>query len=103
LKQLNFRYARAYNARYGRRGHAFAQRYLSVPIRDDEQLLSAYRYIARNPVEASLCASPCDWQWSSYPAAIGSGERFSFVDPGLAIACCGGSIELLRRFVESGA
>jgi hypothetical protein len=26
-------------------------------------------YIARNPVEAGLCADPSDWEWSDYEAA----------------------------------
>jgi len=103
MQRLNQRYARAYNARYGRRGHAFAERYVSVPVLYDEQLLAAYRYIARNPVEASLCDSPGNWPWSSYPAAIGHGSRFGYADPELAIACCDGSLDRLRRFVESGA
>jgi REP element-mobilizing transposase RayT len=101
MQRLNQRYARAYNARYGRRGHAFADRYLCVPVESDEQLLSAFRYVVRNPVEAGLCASPSDWTWSSYPAAIGQGGRFAFADAGLIVRCCDGSLDMLRRFVEA--
>ncbi len=80
MKRLNQRYARAFNARHGCRGHAFAERYFCVPLLSDEHLLIAYRYLARNPVEAGLCARPEDWVWSSYPVAIGRKGRFAFVD-----------------------
>ena len=71
LKQLNHRYALTYNARYGRRGHAFGGRYMSVRVESDEQLVTVYRYVARNPVEAGLCEEPAEWRWSSYREAIG--------------------------------
>ncbi len=101
MQRLNQRYAHAYNQRYGRRGHAFAERYLCVPVTNDEQLLTVYRYVVRNPVEAGLCAHPLDWTWSSYPAAIGRDGRFEFADPTLLVSCCDGSVESLRLFVES--
>jgi len=101
MKRLNQRYARALNVRYARRGHAFSERYLCVPLLSDEHLLTAYRYLARNPVDAGLCARPEDWTWSSYPAAIGRGGRFAFVDAGFMVRCCDGSLDVLRRFVES--
>ena len=62
LKQPNHRYALTYNARYGRRGHAFGGRYMSVRIESDEQLVTVYRYVARNPVEAGLCDEPAEWR-----------------------------------------
>ncbi len=105
MKRLNERYARAYNARYGRRGHAFADRYLAVPVNDSEQLLTVFRYIAHNPMEAGLCSHPSEWPWSSYAATVGLVDNCSFVDPGLVLGCCDESVDVLRRFVEddSGA
>ena len=103
MQRLNQRYARAYNARYGRRGHAFAERYLCVPVLTDEQLLTAFRYVVCNPVEAGLCARPGEWKWSSYPSAIGQGDRFAFADAAFMVGCCDGSLDALRWFVESGS
>jgi putative transposase len=71
MARLNRRYAGAYNARYGRRGHAFAGRYLSKTVETDEQLLTTFRCIARNPVEAGICLRPQDWRWSSYAVLCG--------------------------------
>ncbi len=103
MKWLNQGYACSYNARYGRRGHAFADRYLSVPVMYDEQLLATYRYVVRNPVEAGLCRRPEEWLWSSYPAAIGRGDRFAFADAAFMVRCCDGSLAVLREFVESNS
>jgi REP element-mobilizing transposase RayT len=103
MQRLNQRYARAYNARYGRRGHAFAERYLCVPVLSDEQLLAVYRYVVRNPVQAGLCTRPADWRWSSYASAIGKGDRFAFADAAFMVNCCDGSLDTLRRFVEAEA
>ncbi len=100
MKQLNGRYARAFNARYERRGHAFADRYLSVPVESDGHLLTVYRYIARNPVEAGLCDSPADWYWSSYRTAIGLDGRFAFADPSIVIGLFH-SLDAFREFVET--
>jgi REP element-mobilizing transposase RayT len=103
MKRLNQRYAVAFNARYGRRGHAFAERYVSVTIANDAQLLTTYRYVARNPVEAGVCGSPTEWEWSSYPAAIGFKSRFAWADATRVIGCCDGAVESLRRFVETNS
>jgi len=97
--RLNQRYARAYNVRYGRRGHAFSERFLCVPVESDEHLLTVYRYIALNPVEIGLCARPAEWRWSSYTTLIGEGDRFSFVDAALIVELCGG-IDGVRRLVD---
>ena len=67
MQRLNQSYAAAFNARYQRRGHAFAERYSSVRIASDGQLLTAYRYVVRNPVDAGLCSNPAAWPWSSLP------------------------------------
>ncbi len=101
LKQLNHRYAMAYNARYDRRGHAFAGRYMSVRVESDEQLMTVYRYVMRNPVEAGLCDEPAQWEWSSYCAAIGLSGRFAFADPSIVVGLFDGSVERLRAFVET--
>jgi REP-associated tyrosine transposase len=98
---LNSRYAAAYKLRYAKRGHTFSERYMSVLVETEEQLLTAYRYVARNPVEAGLCETPADWKWSSYRAAIGLEGRFAFADPSLALAACDDSVEQLRKFVET--
>jgi REP element-mobilizing transposase RayT len=80
MHTLNFRYACQYNIRHAMRGHVFGARYDSPRIPDAEQLLRAYRYVMRNPVEKSLCSAPEDWEWSSHAGTIGLREAEEFVD-----------------------
>jgi len=101
MQRLNHAYSSAFNARYGRRGHTFADRYMSVPVTSEGHLLTVFRYIARNPVEAGLCQEPAQWVWSSYRVAIGRRGRFAFADPSIVLELFNGSIEKLREFVET--
>jgi REP element-mobilizing transposase RayT len=102
--RLNLAYARYFNQRHGLRGHVQFRRYGARRIRDESQLLTCFKYVARNPADAGLCESPCDWQWSSYPGTVGLAEAHSFVDASLVLAAFAGSreraIAQLRRLVE---
>lgn len=101
---LNFRYAIQFKQRYRLRGHAFGARYDAVRIRDDAHLLTAYRYVVRNPVEAGMCKNAEEWPWSSFAAAVGDAEPIDFVDPTVVLACFDEPREVaaakLRAFVR---
>lgn len=101
MQRLNRSYSSAFNARYGRRGHTFADRYMSVPVTSEGQLLTVFRYVVRNPVQAGLCDDPAQLVWSSYREAIGRRGRFAFADPSIILDLFNGSIEKLREFVET--
>ena len=104
MQSLNFRYAINFNQRHAMRGHVQFARYGSVRIEDETQLLNTFRYVAQNPVEAGLCENPADWPWSSYGAAIGVAEPYSFVDPNHVLRCFDEVDEFaaaqLRAYVE---
>lgn len=104
MQELNFAYASEFNSRHRRRGHVFGARYGARRIESNEYLLTCYRYVVLNPVEAGLAAKPEDWRWSSYAAAIGLSDDFAFVDPARVLDCFGDSREVavarLRAFVE---
>jgi putative transposase len=51
---------------------------------DEAHLVSAFRYVALNPVRARLVAQAGDWRWSSTAAHL-SGESNRFVDVAPAI------------------
>ncbi len=104
MKRLNLGHATRFNARHKLRGHVFDGRYWSKRIRSEAQLLTAFRYIARNPVEAGLCRSSGDWPWSSYRALAEPVETFTFVDHTPVTDCwkpAETAIVQLRRYVES--
>ena len=72
------RYA-AYIGAQGRwTGHLFQARFASVAM-DEDHLLAAFGYIARNPVKASLAAEAADWPWSSAAAHL-AGHSTPYVD-----------------------
>lgn len=77
--KLNGAYAIYFNAAHERIGHLFQKRFSSQPIEDDSYLLSAIRYVHRNPVEAQLSRT-CAYPWSSYGVYLGesSGGAYSF-------------------------
>jgi putative transposase len=81
MHALNFRYAVLFNERHRMRGHVHGARYGSTRLDDDPELLRAFRYVARNPVEANICDSPTDWPWSSYASAVGLAEPHSSSTP----------------------
>jgi hypothetical protein len=58
MHSLNFRHAVGFNIRHRMKGHVLGARYDAVRIKDDEHLLTVFRYIMRNPVEAGLCERP---------------------------------------------
>jgi len=46
-------------------GAVYQSRFTAVPIDDVFHLLTAWRYVERNPVEARLVSVAQDWPWSS--------------------------------------
>ena len=66
FKRLGSKFVYWYNAKYGRVGHLFQDRYKSEPVETDAYFLTVLRYIHQNPVKAGLCTHAEDYQWSSY-------------------------------------
>jgi putative transposase len=60
-------YAREHNARHGRAGALFRERFSSWVIRDEEHYRAAFEYILDNPVRAGLVQRAEDWPWSGAP------------------------------------
>jgi putative transposase len=102
MHALNLGYARDFNRRHGLKGHVLFARYGAKRIANDVSLASRFRYVARNPVRADLCATPADWPWSSYAGTAGLREQFSFVDD-RAIVELYSSLAALRADVEESS
>lgn len=64
IGEAHRRYTLRVNSREGWQGHLWQGRFASF-VMDESHLISAARYIERNPVEASLVSSAADWPWSS--------------------------------------
>jgi len=80
LKCLNSDYAKWWNFRHGRVGHAFQGRFKDQIVQCDRYLLALSRYIALNPVRAGLTKRPEQWPWSSYATIAGLSSEPTFVD-----------------------
>jgi putative transposase len=94
---LNSEYGHDFNDRHERRGALQRARYWSTPKRTPEELIAAYRYIARNPVEAGLAMDPIDWPWSSFATSCGVTDAFPFVDASCVIEELGGDSRAIRN------
>jgi hypothetical protein len=81
MHSLNLAHARAFNDRHTLRGHVQFDRYGPRRIRDEDDLLGRYAYVANNPVRACLCESAAEWLWSSYAGTVGLAPAQPFVDP----------------------
>jgi REP-associated tyrosine transposase len=77
---LNTPYGKRFNLRHERLGNLVRSRYWSKRVKDDAQLLAAFRYVARNPVRAGMCERPEDWLWSSLATSCALTQTFPFVD-----------------------
>jgi putative transposase len=64
MKRLNGLYAQGFNARHGRTGHLFGDRFWVGLIESEDYLEAACTYVVWNPVRAGLCDDPEEWLWS---------------------------------------
>ena len=68
MQHLNGAYCGGFNRRHRRVGHLVQGRPSMTIVDTDAYLLTAVRYVLRNPVEAKKAGTPGDWRWSSYAA-----------------------------------
>ncbi len=69
LGEAHRRYSGFINARNRQTGHLFQGRFGSVAMNEPHPLAAA-RYVALNPVKASLVRKAADWPWSSARAHL---------------------------------
>lgn len=100
MHHLGSVYTRHVNDRLGRDGPLFRGRFHSIPVEDDAYLLTAARYIHRNPIGLPGVARPADHRWSSYRAYLGSRPTPSFLDTGRVMDLLGGSVPRLVALTE---
>lgn len=65
MKRIGVTYAAYFNKKYNRIGHVFQDRFRSEAIEDESYLLSAIRYVHKNPVKLAG-EFTIDYPWSSY-------------------------------------
>jgi putative transposase len=70
MQWFHSRYARAFNRRYGRFGHVFAERFQCRTVAEDG-VFDRCGYVLGNPVKAGLCDQIDDWPWSWSKYGVG--------------------------------
>ncbi|MFC1500995.1 transposase [Elusimicrobiota bacterium] len=68
----HMKYAQYFNRKNNSCGHLWQGRFFSCVL-DEIHLLSAARYIEKNPVRSKQVKKPWDWEWSSALANTGLG------------------------------
>jgi putative transposase len=103
MRHLNGVYAQAFNRRHGRVGHLFQDRFQSVLVERESQLLVLAAYVVLNPVRAHLVRRPDLWRWSSYRATAGLDARPAWLTTSWTLDNFGGSRERYVAFVRERA
>ena len=79
LRRVHGRYAQYYNARYGRSGHLWQNRYFACSL-GPGHLWSALEYVERNPVRAGLVDWAGNYHWSSAAAHLEGRDPTGLLD-----------------------
>lgn len=106
MRQLNGVYTQRYNFIHRKTGHVFQGRYKAIIVDRDSYLLELVRYVALNPVRASMVKDPKDWMWSSYRPTAGLTDAPSFLSTDWVLAQFGTQGKRARKlytiFVQEG-
>ena len=80
FRRVHGRYAQMVNARRGRSGHLWQNRYYSCAL-SPGHLRRALVYVERNPIRAGIAGRVEDYKWSSAAAHLGlARDRYGILD-----------------------
>jgi putative transposase len=80
LRRVHGRYAQYFNARHGRSGHLWQNRFYSCPL-GPSHLWVARDYVETNPVRAGLAETAESYEWSSAAGRAVGQDRWRLLDP----------------------
>ncbi|MCK5082950.1 MAG: transposase [Candidatus Omnitrophica bacterium] len=78
MHDLNSRYTKTYNGRYGKKGHLFRSRFKSVLIEKDDYLLRISRYVHLLPKDSGIADDPAEYLYSSFSSYLSEDMRSQF-------------------------
>ncbi len=79
LRRVHGRYAQYYNARAGRSGHLWQNRFFACML-GPTHLWSALSYVERNPVRAGIVEHANEYRWSSAAAHLVDKDQSGILD-----------------------
>ena len=77
MKRLSLKHSYWFNAKHGRSGHLFQNRYKSYPVEGEAYFVTALRCLYHNPVVAKTSRMPAAYRWGSRRLL---GEKSSLID-----------------------
>jgi len=80
MQSLEGKFAEYYNARKGRRGAFWEDRFHSTMIQEGSHLLDCMVYIDLNMVRCGVVNHPEQWEWCGYHELVGDRKRFRIID-----------------------
>ena len=79
FRRVHGRYAQYYNARAGRTGHLWQNRFFACVL-GEEHLWRALAYVDQNPVRAGIVAEAAKYPWSSASAHVTGADPSALLD-----------------------
>jgi putative transposase len=79
MRHIDGIYTQRANRRHRGEGQVFRGRYKSILVDAEAYLLQLVRYIHRNPVNAGLVRSLCEYRWSSHHDYVSSPARWDWL------------------------
>lgn len=96
MQGLSLSYVQYFNKKYGRTGHLFQDRFTSVRMKNDMQLMYVSKYIHLNPVRANMVSKARVYKWSSYSAYEIGRDHKNIVDCAFLLAYFGNNLKEAR-------
>ena len=97
MHRINSVYARAFNRRHERSGPLQEKRFHSVRIESDGHLVQAFRYIARNPVDAQPLHLAARLGMEQLPQRRRLEDGFTYLDISRIVGLFGRGLRALAR------
>ncbi len=101
MRDVAGKYAHAFNHKYGFDGPLYRSRFLSVPILDERQLMTVFRYIHQNPIKGLEHFTLSDFRWTSHLSYAELMEVPSWLQVG-ELRTRFPSVSSYREFIEAG-
>jgi putative transposase len=79
LRRVHGRYAQYYNARSGRTGHLWQNRFFACTL-GPSHLWAALAYVERNPARAGMVGRAAEYPWSSAGAHLTGKDEYGILD-----------------------
>ncbi|MHB1947924.1 MAG: transposase [Gammaproteobacteria bacterium] len=102
MRHLDGVYTKRFNQSENIDGPLFRGRYKAILIEEDSYLLQVSRYIHLNPVEASICADPIEFEWSSLKSYINLENTYNWLITEFLLSFFKSNKDNYHNFIKEG-